>query len=456
MRVKLKPINRFSYLLVLLSVLWGFIPKLGASQVQKFQLDNGLTVILLEEHKAPVVTFQIWYKVGSRNETNGKTGLSHLTEHMMFKGTTQVGKGEFSRIVAKNGGTENAFTGNDYTAYFENFSADRIALSLKLESDRMQNLLIDEKEFQMERAVVKEERRTRTDDDPYSYLIESLYAISFLVHPYHFPVIGWMSDLDALVRDDVVHFYKRYYVPNNATIVMVGDFQSERVIEKIREAFGKISKGPDPPQAVSQEPTQQGERRIVVKREAQLPFVFIGFHTPNHQSPDTYALTVLSNILSSGKSSRLYRSLVYQQQIALEAGGYYDGLTTDPELFYLYATAQSGKKPEAVEKALKDEIVRLQKDLVSESELKKVKNQIEAEYIMGSDSNFFRAMQIGTAETVGAGYQYVLDYVDNIRKVTSGDVRRIAQKYLKGDARSVGILLPLNSKIPAADSEEGS
>ncbi len=289
MRLKLKSCHRFIYLFVLFALFGGITPALGAAQIQKFQLDNGLTVILLEEHKAPVVTFQIWYKVGSRNETNGKTGLSHLTEHMMFKGTSQVGKGEFSRIVAKNGGTENAFTGNDFTAYFENFSADRIALSFKLESDRMQNLLIDPQEFQMERAVVKEERRTRTDDDPYSYLMESLYAVSFLVHPYRFPIIGWMSDLDALVWEDVVQHYKRYYVPNNATIVMVGDFESERLIKQIREAFGKIPEGPDPPQAVSQEPTQQGERRIVVKREAQLPFVFIGFHAPNYRSPDTYA-----------------------------------------------------------------------------------------------------------------------------------------------------------------------
>ncbi|MFQ5781281.1 MAG: M16 family metallopeptidase, partial [Nitrospiria bacterium] len=387
-----------------------------------------------------------------------KTGLSHLTEHMMFKGTTKVGKGEFSRIVAKNGGTENAFTGNDYTAYFESFSADRIGLSLELESDRMQNLVIDPKEFQMERAVVKEERRTRTDDDPYSFLIENLYAVAFLVHPYHSPVIGWMSDLDSLVRDDVHNHYRRYYIPNNATIVVVGDFDSKRLLPKIREAFGKIPRGPDPPQAVSPEPKQRGERRIVVKREAQLPFLFIGFHAPNYRSPDTYALTVLSNILSSGKSARLYRTLVYDQQIALETGGYYSGLTTDPDLFYIYATAQPGGKPEALEEAINNEIARLQFDPVLEEEMKKVKNLIEAEYIMGSDSNFFRAMQIGTAETVGAGHQYVVDYINNIRKVTADDVRRVARKYLKNDARNVGVLLPLkpdNKPDNRPDNSEG-
>ncbi|HEY5599787.1 MAG TPA: pitrilysin family protein, partial [Candidatus Manganitrophaceae bacterium] len=194
-----------------------FTAEARAARIEEALFQNGLKVILMEERKAPVVTFQVWYKVGSRNEITGKTGLAHLTEHMMFKGTSRHGKGEFSRIVAKNGGTENAFTGNDYTAYFENFASDRIDLSLELESDRMQNLLIDPKEFQLERAVVKEERRSRTDDDPTSFLIENLYAIAFLVHPYHNPVIGWMSDLDRVVRDDVYNLYKQYYTPNNAT-----------------------------------------------------------------------------------------------------------------------------------------------------------------------------------------------------------------------------------------------
>ncbi|MBI3803161.1 MAG: insulinase family protein [Nitrospirae bacterium] len=414
-----------------------------ALKTESVTLQNGVKVVLVEEHKAPVITFQVWYRVGSRNEITGKTGLSHLLEHMMFKGTQNHGKGEFSRIVAKNGGTENAFTANDYTAYFENFAADRIELSLDLESDRMQNLTMDPKEFQLEREVVKEERRSRTDDDPYSFLIENLYAIAFMVHTYHNPVIGWMSDLDQVTRDDAFQWYKRYYQPNNATIVVVGDFSSKTLLPKIKNYFEKIPKGPEPPQTAPPEPSQIGERRSIVKREAQLPFVFAAFHTPNYQSPDSYALTVLSNVISAGKSSRLYRSLVYQQQIALDAGGHYEGLTTDPELFYIYATARPQASPEEVEEALDDEISRIQMEPVSEQELKKAKNQIEAEFILGSDSNFFRAMRIGTAETVGAGQEYLTHFVENIRKVTAADLQRVAKKYLIEDQRSVGTLLPL-------------
>lgn len=422
------------------------------AKIEEATLDNGLKVVLMEEHKAPVVTFQVWYKVGSRNEITGKTGLSHLNEHMMFKGTTRHGKGEFSRIVAKNGGTENAFTGNDYTAYFENFAADRIDLSLELESDRMQNLLVDPKEFQLERDVVKEERRTRTDDDPYSFLIENLYAIAFLVHPYHAPVIGWMSDLDHLTRDDVYNYYKKYYLPNNATVVVVGDFNAKSLLPKMKEVFGKIPKGRQPEQEVPPEPQQLGERRGVVKREAQLPFVFIAYHTPNYRSEDAYPLTVLSSLLSSGKSSRLYRNLVYDQQIALDAGGHYEGLTADPELFYLYATARPGKSPEEIEKALRAEVAKAQTGEISKKELEKAKNQIESQFILGSDSNFFLAMQIGEAETVGAGHAYVTRFVENIRKVTAADITRVAKKYLIDDVKSVGVLLPTNPQAGGAES----
>lgn len=415
----------------------------GAAKIEETLLPNGLKVILQEEHKAPVVTFQVWYKVGSRNEVTGKTGLSHLTEHMMFKGTKKYGKGEFSRIVAKNGGTENAFTGNDYTAYFENFAADRIGLSLELEPDRMQNLLVDPKEFDLERAVVKEERRMRTDDDPYAYLTENLYAIAFMAHTYHHPVIGWMTDLNQLTRQELYDHYKTYYIPNNATVVVVGDFDSKSVLPRIEKAFGAIPKGPDPPEVKIVEPEQRGERRTIVRREAQLPFVFIAYHTPNYKSPDTYALSVLANLLSSGKSSRLYRSLVYEQQLALDAGGHYEGLSADPELFYLYAMVRPDKKPEEVEKALDAEMERIKSVPVSDTELTKAKNQVEASFIMGQDSNFFQAMQLGTAETVGAGTSYVERFVENIRAVKAEDVQRVAKGYFIGDHRNVGVLLPL-------------
>ena len=431
-----------------------FLPTAGYAEgkISKTVLKNGLSVVLVEEKKAPVVTFQVWYKVGSRNEISGKTGLSHLLEHMMFKGTTLHGKGEFSRIVAMNGGKENAFTGNDYTAYFEIFSSDKIELSLKLESDRMQNLLIDQTEFALESDVVKEERRSRTDDDPYASLVETLYATAFLVHPYRNPVIGWMTDLDTLRQEDAVQHYKRYYRPDNATLVIVGDFKSEDLLPMVIHWFEKIPKGSGdaPMVVVSKEPPQVGERRAIVKREAQLPFIFMGFHVPNYSHPDSYPLAALSQILSGGKSSRIYQSLVYKKQLALSAGGQYDDLSTDSDLFYFYGTPRQGVAIAALEAALQAEIVRFQTEKVTETELTKARNQIEAGFIFHADSNFARAMQIGRAETVGAGYDYLNQYIDNLRKVTQDDILRVAKKYLIEDGRSVGILVPVPAPTGAA------
>lgn len=414
-----------------------------AGTIRESVLPNGLKVLTLEEHKAPVVTVQIWYRVGSRHEHIGKTGLSHLTEHMMFKGTQQFGKGEYSRIVAKNGGTENAFTGYDYTVYFINIASERIPLALELESDRMSNLLIDPREFSLERDVVKEERRLRTEDDPYSFLVETMYATSYLVHPYRSPIIGWMTDLDHLTRSDLVDHYTTYYLPNNAVIVAVGNFATDRMVSLITQYFGKIPRKADPPPVTIQEPEQKGERRITVKKQAQLPFVFIGYHVPNFASPDTYALRVLSNLLSAGKSSRLYRRLIYDKKTALDVGGEYEGLMADPPLFYLYATAQPGKTASGVEEGITDEIERIKREPVSERELQKAKNQIEAEFELARDSNFFQAYQIGTAEAVGAGAPFFENYVANIRKVTAEDISRVASRYLDADGKTAATLVPL-------------
>jgi zinc protease len=417
-------------------------PPAQARTIQTHTLENGLKVILVEEHKAPVVTIQIWYRAGSRNEVTGKTGLAHLTEHMMFKGTPKYGKGEFSRMIAKVGGTENAFTSKDYTAYFENLSADQIGLAFNLESDRMTNLLLDTKEFQLEREVVKEERRLRTDDDPQSLVVEYLYAMAFLVHPYHAPTLGWMTDLNSIERNDVTAFYKRYYSTNNAILVIVGDIIPEKLLPKIQQTFGRVPKGFPVPLFHIVEPEQNGERRFVIKKEAQLPFVFAGYPVPNFSHPDNYALGVLANILFSGKSSRLYRSLVYEQKLALDVGGEYPNLSANADLFYLYGIPQPGKNAEELEKALYAEIQKVTSEPISDPELQKAKNQIEAGFIMGQDSNFFQAMQIGSAEAVGAGYDYQESYVENIRKVTKEDVLRVAKTYLIENHRTVGILIP--------------
>ena len=408
-------------------------------------LPNGLKVLLKEEHKAPVVTFQVWYKVGSRNEKLGTTGMSHLLEHMMFKGTKKHGPKTFSQTVQRNGGNDNAFTAKDYTAYFETFAADRIAISLDLESDRMQNLLIDPNEFEPERKVVMEERRMRTDDDPTATMVEEMTAAAFIAHPYEWPVIGWMADIGHITRDELYNHYRMYYSPNNATIVVVGDFNTGKLYPQIEKYFGRIPRGPAAPRVAAIEPKQLGERRIIVKKQAELPAVFAGYHTPDIKHPDSYALEVLQGILSSGKSSRLYKSLVYDKQLALYAGGDYDDITSDPNLFYIYAGVMPGKSTGEVEQALYAEIEKLKTAPVTDEELQKAKNQIEASFIMGQGSVFYQAMLLGKFQTV-ANWNLLEKYVDNIRAVTKEDVQRVARQYFSEDNRTVGILIPMKDK----------
>ncbi len=408
-------------------------------------LPNGLKVLLKEVHKAPVATFQIWYKVGSRNESLGKTGLSHMLEHMMFKGTKKYGPKTFSQTVQRNGGNDNAFTSHDYTAYFETFAADRIEISLDLESDRMQDLLIDPKEFLSERDVVKEERRMRHEDDPVNSMIEQMMSVAFSAHPYQWPVIGWMADISSFTRDDLYQHYRTYYEPNNATIVVVGDIDSQKLLARIEQYFGGIPRGPEVRKVTAVEPKHPGERRVVVKRQAELPAVFAGYNVPTLKHPDSYALEVLQGVLSSGKSSRLYKSLVYEKQIALYAGGDYDNVSADPNLFYLYAGVMPGKTTEEVEKALYTEIDRFKAEPVTGEELQKAKNQIEASFIMGQDSVFNQAMLLGQFESV-ASWKLLEKYVDNIRAVSKEDVMRVAKEYFSEDNRTVGILVPLKEK----------
>jgi zinc protease len=430
---------------VLLTVVFAVLAAAAYGQdlkVTEKVLPNGLKVLLKEEHKAPVVTFQIWYKVGSRNERLGTTGMSHLLEHMMFKGTKKYGPKTFSQMVQRNGGNDNAFTGKDYTAYFETFASDRIEISLDLESDRMQNLLIDPGEFKSEREVVKEERRLRTDDDPTSTMVEEMTAAAFIAHPYEWPVIGWMADLNNITRDDLYNHYRTYYAPNNATIVVVGDFDAKALLPKIEKYFGRIPRGPAVPSVGAVEPAQLGERRIVVKKQAELPAVFAGYHTPDLKHSDSYALEVLQGILSSGKSSRLYRSLVYEKQLALYASGDYDNIANDPNLFYVYAGVMPGKTMDEVEQALYQEIEKFKTTPVTDEELQKAKNQIEASFIMGQDSVFYQAMLLGQFETV-ANWKMLEKYVDNIRSVTKEDVQRVAKEYFSEDNRTVGILVPV-------------
>jgi zinc protease len=418
----------------------------------EFILSNGMKVLLVEVPKAPVATVQVWYKVGSRNEVMGRAGLSHMLEHMMFKGTAKYPKGEFSRLIRKNGGTDNAFTSQDFTAYFENLAADRVELALELEADRMQGLVLDRPELTTEREVVKEERRLRTEDDPQGALVEALFAQAYFSHPYHWPVIGWFGDLDAMTLDDLQRHYDTYYSPNNATLIVVGDINADGLLPTIKQLFEPIPRGPEPKPIATVEPEQKGERRFLLKREAQVPFVMIGYRVPNFPSEDSYALDILDSILSHGKSARLYQSLVYEQKSALAVGSEYSLLQTDPGLFYFYALVSPGQKPESVEDALHQEIKRLQTDPPSEQELQRAKNQVEATHVFEQDSNFRHAMLLGQAESVGAGWRKIDQFVEQIRAVTPKDIQRVARQYLIEDNRTVGTLIPLPPKQPEAPS----
>ncbi len=445
-------IMRLSWLAAAGSLVFFFTSPAFAVEPHEFILSNGMKVLLVEIPKAPVATVQVWYKVGSRNEVMGRAGLSHMLEHMMFKGTTKYPKGEFSRLIRKNGGTDNAFTSQDFTAYFENLAADRVDLALELEADRMQGLVLDRPELTTEREVVKEERRLRSEDDPQGALVEALFAQAYLSHPYHWPVIGWFGDLEAMTLDDLQRHYDTYYSPNNATLVVVGDINADSLLSTIKQLFEPIPRGPEPKSITTMEPEQKGERRFLLKREAQVPFVMIGYRVPNFTSEDSYALDILDSILSHGKSARLYQSLVYEQKSALAVGSEYSLLQADPGLFYFYALVSPGQKPESVEDALHQEIKRLQTDPPTEQELQRAKNQVEAPRVFEQDSNFRHAMLLGQAESVGAGWRKIDQFVEQIRAVTPKDIQRVARQYLTEDNRTVGTLIPLPPKLPETPS----
>jgi zinc protease len=418
---------------------------LNAAQVQEVVLDNGLKVLLLEDHKSPAVTFQVWYRVGARNEKDGKSGLAHFLEHMMFKGTPTTGPEEYSRIIAKNGGRSNAFTSSDMTVYFATMSREKIAIELDLEADRMANALLGEKYFEPEKKVIQEERRMRTEDNPASALSEVASAVAFTVHPYRRPVVGWMQDIQNLTRQDLVDFYKLYYAPNNAFIVMVGDFSSDEILPKIKTAFGKIPRGPEPPKVNVEELEQRGERRVLFKKEAELPFLLNFYHAPNLQSPDSFPLDLLTVVLAGGKSSRLYHDLVYQKRMARGIDADYSGVSIDPAGLSIYTQLLPGIDPAAAEREIDGGIEKVKAELISERELQKAKNQVEAAFVFAQDSIFGQAMKVGYYEAVG-GWRQMDSYLEGIRKVTREDIRRVARQYLVQDRRTVGTLIPIKEK----------
>lgn len=452
------PGGAFRRLLILVAISaaflgWGgFSPRAAAvadlfDQVKEHRLPNGLKVLLLPEHRAPIISVQAWYRVGSRNEELGKTGISHLLEHMMFKGTARYGPKVFSREVQKAGGNDNAFTSRDYTAYFQNGPKDQLAHWLDMEADRMRNLQASEEGFLTERRVVLEERRMRTEDDPISILLEETTSVAFKAHPYEWPVIGWFHDIESITREDFLNHYRRYYQPNNCTVVVVGDIDPQEALKQVEATFGQIPAGPEPPKVTALEPPQYGERRLTVRREAQLPFIYMAYHVPNWQEADAYPLELLARILSQGRSSRIYHSLIYEQRLALEAGADYNFDTADPTVFTLYGQPLPGKSVDQLEKSLETEVKRLQTDLVGERELQKAKNQVTATYYMAMDSLFYRGMLLGRLESV-ARWTLLKEFIPKILQVTAEDLRRVARKYLTADNRTVGILSPIKTSKP--------
>ncbi len=409
--------------------------------VREAVLPNGLKVLVLPITKAPVVTLQVWYRVGSRNEKLGTTGLSHLLEHLMFKETDKLKPEEYSKIIQANGGELNAFTTSDYTTYFETLSADRLELALGMEADRMTNLVLREETTEPEKRVVMEERRMRSVDNPWGALYEEMNAAAFRAHPYMWPVIGWMNDISSSTLADIRAHYELYYRPNNAIVVIVGNVEPDPTIEMVRKAFGSSQPGPPPPKVGEIEPPQVGERRIFVKKEANLPAFVWAYKVPNIKSPDSYALEVLSTILSDGESSRLYKSLVIEKRLMLDVNTDNPLLSLDPNLFTISGQVLPDKKVEDAEAALTKEIGKIVKDSITERELDKAKNQIEAQFVFAQDSNFYQAMLLGRFELIG-DWHALDDYLPSIRKVTAADVQRVAKQYLVEDSRTVGILVP--------------
>lgn len=417
------------------------------AKVSEFLLDNGLKVIVKEDHRAPVVVSQIWYKVGASYETDGVTGVSHVLEHMMFKGTHKVGAGEFSRIVSALGGEENAFTGRDYTAYFETVAVEHLDKALELEADRMRNLVLDEAEFAKELEVVKEERRLRTEDKPSGMTYEQFMAVAWRSSPYRNPVIGWMNDLNHLQAADLATWYRRWYAPNNATLVVVGDVEPQAVLDLAQRHFGPVEPSDLAAVKPPEEPQQRGLTRVEVRVPARQPYLIMGYKTPivgtAEQDWEPYALYVLAGVLGTGNSSRLSRELERRDAIATSTDADYDAYSRLPSLLMLDGTPTDGHTTADVETALRAQITRLRDEPVDAEELRRVVTQTIASKVYQADSPFYQAMEIGTLETIGLDWRLIDDEIARIKAVTPEQVQAVARKYLVDDNLTVATLVPL-------------
>lgn len=438
-----------------------------AAGVHEHELDNGLKLLIKEDHRAPVVVSQVWYKVGASYEHDGITGVSHVLEHMMFKGTEKYPDGEFSRIIAENGGRENAFTGDDYTAYFQTLEASRLPISFRLEAGRMRNLTLSEEEFKKEIQVVMEERRMRTEDKPGSYTYETAMATAFQTSPYRQPIIGWMADLEAMEIGDLERWYQRWYAPNNAAVVVVGDVDPDRVLSMAKEHFGDLR--PETVEAPPHRPEveQRGIKRVTVKRPAEVAELFMIWKTPvlktalsdgsGTEEWEPYALEVLAGILSGGGSARFARELIRGREVAASANaryGLYDRLDS---AFLVNGTPAQGRSAAELEAAIREQIAALQESPVTREELDRVKAQVISSDVYEKDSVFYQAMVLGRLETVGLPWRLADEYVERIDAVTPEQIRQVAEKYFNDDGLTVAELVPLprDNAPPRPQSTQG-
>ena len=411
-------------------------------EYQENKLPNGLTVITHEDHSTPVINLQFWYHVGSKDEKPGRTGFAHLFEHLMFKGSAHIKPEEHDKIIMNAGGVSNAYTQDDVTVYWETFPANYLERVLWMEADRMATLEVSEQNFKSEREVVKEERLTRIENPPYGDLLELLYNNPFEVHPYKHITIGSMADLNAATITDVREFYQTFYVPNNAVLIVAGDFKNEQALGWIKKYFGDIPKGQKPiARSNAQEPPQQKERRISHSKMVPLPAYVAGYHIPADGHPDSYPLVIASTILSEGRSSRIYQSLVYDKQLALQADAS-GNFTEDPNLFFSMLIMNRGASIEEGEKALNSEIMRLTTEPVSDKELEKAKNKIRSEYAFGRESVQQKAQALGHAAVIHGDTASVNKEYDLFMKVTKEDIMRVAKTYFRPDNRTVILVTP--------------
>ncbi len=430
-----------------IGIILGLMPLMASATVSERLLANGLKVIVKEDHRAPVAVAQVWYRAGSMDESYGTTGVAHLLEHMMFKGTPKVPAGEFSKRIAALGGRENAFTSRDHTAYFQTLQAARLEQAMVLESDRMAHLTLAPEAFAKEIEVVKEERRLRTDDNPQSRLYEQLMAVAYAEHPYRHPVIGWMNDLENMTVTDARHWYERWYAPNNATLVVAGDVRPEQVFAWAEQYYGVIPRRNIPLRKAFTEPEPQGGRQVVVRAPAKLPVAILAWPVPRLQKPatdvDPYALEILVGVLDGHGSARLPQALVKTQRVAVDVDTGYDPVSRGPAQFVISLTPAEGRPLSEAVEALKRELQRLAKEGVSETELARAKAQVVAGQVFQQDSLFYQAMQIGEWETAGLSWRDRSLRFERLRAVTAEQVRAVAEKYLRDTRMTFAELEPL-------------